>query len=63
MSMAPDQFQWQVFLLRRRAQRDGDGTLWALINDAEALIEGKPTIMPREQVVAAVKREAVDGVG
>ena len=56
MVMQPHEFKWAVFVLRRRAQ-DGDRTLWRIVDDAEALIEGRPTTLPREQIVAEVERE------
>ena len=54
--LRPNEFKWAVFVLRRRAQ-DGDRTLWPIVDDAEAMIEGRPTNLPRDQVLAAVERE------
>ena len=56
MVMQPQEFKWAVFVLRRRAE-GGDRTLWSIVDDAEALIEGRQTNLPREQIVAAVERE------
>jgi hypothetical protein len=53
--MNPYEFKWAVFLLRRRAM-EGEGGLWELVNDAEHLIAGQPTNLPREQVVTEVER-------
>ena len=55
--MSPSQFKWATFVLRRRAEDGVDVTLMDLVLDAEAMIEGKPTILPREEIVAAIERE------
>ena len=54
--MNTEQFRKATFVLRRRAMDDEPG-LWNLVKDAEAFIEGKPTTLPRDEVVAAVERE------
>lgn len=57
--MSPNQFRITIDMMRRRAM-EGDRALWALIDDAEALLEGRHTTMSREEVTAAVEREMPD---
>ena len=56
--IANEELRDAIMILRQRAQRVGpQHALWDVIFDAEALIEGKPTILPREEIVALVERE------
>lgn len=60
--MQPSEFQWALFLLRRRAE-EGENELFDIVRDGEALLEGKPTNAPRERVVADVVRKVTGRSG
>jgi len=52
------QFVRAVEILRAVAQRTGpQHASWDVIFDAEAMLAGRETVMPRHEVVAAVERE------
>jgi hypothetical protein len=44
-----------LHVLRRAAETDNPA-LMGLVLEAEALLDGRPTISPRDEVVAAVRR-------
>jgi hypothetical protein len=55
MPMNPDEFEWALYMLRRRAKELGpQDKLWDVVLDGEALLKGEETVWSREKVIAAV---------
>jgi hypothetical protein len=52
------QFVRAIEIMRSVAARTGpQHAFWDVIFDAEALLEGRETLLPKHEVVAAVERE------
>lgn len=58
MGLDHRQFVRAVEILRGVAVHAGpQHAYWDVISDAQALLEGRPTTLPKHEVVAAVERE------
>lgn len=61
--MNDDKLRAGIKVARREAQAAGPmHALWDTIHDAEAILEGRPSILPRAEVEAILERCAIDAL-